>query len=83
MADGANIDIQGRIRRLVGAHLHRSLDAAEDAEDLHLDSMALLELIVRIEKEFGVSVDEEALDSPEHFRSIATLAGFVATQMQA
>ena len=42
-----------------------------------LDSLALVELLVQLEETFGVSVSTDDLEL-ENFRSIASIAGFVA-----
>ncbi len=45
-------------------------------EELGLDSVDALELMVMIEKEYGVTIEGREID-PETFRSVATLADFV------
>jgi acyl carrier protein len=45
-------------------------------EGLGLDSIDALELMVMIEKEFGVTIEGREID-PETFRSISSLAEFV------
>jgi acyl carrier protein len=42
-----------------------------------LDSLALIELLAQLEETFGVSVSTDDLEL-ENFRSIASIAGFVA-----
>jgi acyl carrier protein len=42
-----------------------------------LDSLALIELLAQLEETFGVSVSTDDLEV-ENFRSIASIAGFVA-----
>ena len=42
-----------------------------------LDSLALVELLAQLEETFGVSVSTDDLEL-ENFRSIASIAGFVA-----
>lgn len=44
---------------------------------LQLDSMALLELSVCLEKEFGIALDDEELSTPAHFASIEALVALV------
>jgi methoxymalonate biosynthesis acyl carrier protein len=43
-----------------------------------IDSLALVELLVAIEREFGVSFELEALE-PDNFRSVSRIAELVAT----
>lgn len=45
-------------------------------EDLNVDSIAVLQLIVYIEEEFGVSIPEEGVD-PAVFGTIGALLDFV------
>jgi acyl carrier protein len=42
-----------------------------------LDSLALVELLAQLEETFGISVSTDDLEF-ENFRSIASIAGFVA-----
>ena len=44
---------------------------------ISLDSAAVLEILVGIEKEFGVEIDVDELLSAQALQSIAALAGFV------
>lgn len=66
-----------RVRKVMEKNLRMTLGPDKDGDDLHLDSMALLELVVGIEKEFGIRLNEEELDSPEHFRSVDSISRFV------
>jgi acyl carrier protein len=43
-----------------------------------LDSLALVELLAQLEETFSVSV---SIDDLEHFRSIASIAGFISQRM--
>ena len=49
----------------------------ELVESGHLDSLAVLELVLIIEEAFGVEMSDEDV-VPEHFRSVRTIAGLVA-----
>ena len=42
-----------------------------------LDSLSLVELLAQLEETFGVSISIDDME-PENFRSIASIAGFVA-----
>ncbi|GMQ87300.1 MAG: hypothetical protein BMS9Abin08_0500 [Gammaproteobacteria bacterium] len=44
--------------------------------------MALLELLVGLEKESGIQVDEAELDPLKNFRSVQSIAAFVFGSMQ-
>ena len=69
-----------RIRSIMQDALELELPAC-NAHELHMDSMALLELIVGIEKEFGVEIREEELDEPGHFKNIESITAFVMHHM--
>jgi len=71
-----------RIKNIMEQQLQISVNPENYEDDLHLDSMALLELIVGLEKEFGVAVDEEELDTPEHFKSVTSISKFALKQLQ-
>jgi acyl carrier protein len=47
-----------------------------------LDSLALVELLAQLEETFGVSISTDDLE-PENFRSIDSIAGFVARRTAA
>lgn len=49
-------------------------------EGLGLDSIDALEMVVAIEREFGVSIPDGKLD-PVAFRSIRSLAAWLATRL--
>lgn len=44
-----------------------------------LDSLAFVELLLQLEREFGVTTSVEDLE-PENFRSIDSIAGFVGAR---
>jgi acyl carrier protein len=47
-----------------------------------VDSMGILELVTFIEREFGVQLSDEDV-SPENFRSIHSVAGFLTGRLRA
>ncbi len=47
-------------------------------EGLGLDSIDALELGVAIQKRYGIKLDARATDNSTHFRSVESLASFVA-----
>lgn len=55
-------------------------DDALFAGGLGLDSIDALEIVVMLETEFGIKVKNEG-SAREHFRSIATLADYVASRL--
>jgi acyl carrier protein len=48
-------------------------------EGLALDSIDALEIGVEIQKKYGVKIDPEDENLPQHFRSIRALAAFVSS----
>jgi acyl carrier protein len=46
-----------------------------------LDSVGMVELLLQLEKRFGLRLDMADLDI-DHFRSLATIAAFVATRLR-
>ncbi|TCK18176.1 acyl carrier protein [Thiogranum longum] len=75
-------EAQERVKNIMEQQLQISVNPENYEDDLRLDSMALLELIVGLEKEFGVAVDEEELDTPEHFKSVASISKFALKQLK-
>jgi len=51
-------------------------------QDPHFDSMALLELLVGLEKEFGIQIDEAELYPLKNFRSVESISEFVFANLQ-
>jgi acyl carrier protein len=45
----------------------------------YLDSILVMDVVLSIEKQYGVIIDSSEI-SPRHFRSVRTLAKFVASQ---
>ena len=54
-------------------------DAPLFVEGLGLDSIDALELGVALQKRYGVQLSADAAETRQHFRSVATLAAFVAS----
>ena len=47
----------------------------------HIDSFALLELVLRLEEAFGIRIEDNELD-PDHFESIRTISEFVSSKQR-
>ena len=82
-------ELENEIRALIVSALlledikPEDIDADEDLfgdEGLALDSIDALELGVAIQKEYGVKIDPEDPRVRDYFRSVRTLARFVAEQ---
>jgi acyl carrier protein len=73
--------LEPRIAQLFSGSLH--IDVPSVDTDLFdtgaLDSLAFVELLVQLEREFGVTTSVDDLDVG-NFRSIARIAEFVATR---
>ena len=71
--------VQGKLAELFAKKL--SLEVSSVDTDLVgtglLDSLALVELLAQLEETFGVSISIDDLEL-DNFRSIASIAGFVA-----
>jgi acyl carrier protein len=85
-ADIADIaDVAGRVKRLIVANLHldglrpEMLDeqAPLFGDGLGLDSVDALELVVAVEKEFGIRIKSNEIGR-DVFSSVASLARFIA-----
>ena len=76
-------------RTTIAEHVTKSLsevlrrdltDLSEDTrlfEDLHLDSTAILELLMALEDNVGIEVDPESLDMDD-FRTVGTLLDYLS-----
>jgi acyl carrier protein len=76
-------------RTAIAEHVNRSLsevlrrditELTDDTrlfEDLHLDSTAILELLMALEDNVGIEVDPETLDMDD-FRTVGTLVDYLA-----
>src|SRR5436190_15508034 len=73
------VTLTDRIGRLLASALHIDVPAAEtDLFDAGvLDSLAFVELLVQLEREFGLAIAVDDIEV-ENFRSIARIAGFIA-----
>lgn len=61
------------------------IEGVTDSTDLFaaaaIDSLGLVELLVSLEEEFGISIDGDDLDL-DRFRSIASIAAFVSSKLE-
>lgn len=79
------VEVEERLKKVLLQRSTQPLNPEEIKPDvplvgkgLGLDSVALLELVVGIEEEFGIFLDDSAL-TIEHFESLGTLARYVQT----
>ena len=76
------------IKHRISDYFARSLHAAEVADEADIfasglvNSLFALQIVLFVEKEFGIRVDNEDLEL-DNFRSVNALAGFVARKQAA
>lgn len=74
--------IEDRIRRMMVSRLFmrikpEEIKAEESLLDVYgVDSVSLLELVVGLEEEFGITIEDGEFDV-KHFETVAALADFV------
>lgn len=78
--------LAARVVDLVAATLGKNLARQAPSELLlsgrhPLDSVALLELVLRLEEAFGISIPDEDLD-PDHFETVQTLAAYIRHRLE-
>jgi acyl carrier protein len=83
--DGHTQTVQEKVIELASISLGRGSDTLGVDEPLYgteagFDSIALLEFILRLEDEFGISIPDEDLD-PEIFRSINKIVAYVLRRL--
>jgi acyl carrier protein len=75
-------EVEQQIARILGSGIVTDVDALLSAETplveggLNLDSVNLLELLVRVEEAFGVTIEDEDI-SAELFSTLGSVAAFV------
>jgi acyl carrier protein len=70
-------DIENKISALLANNAKIDLSQEQFDTALHLDSLAMLELILGLEKEYELEVDESELDLLKTFNSVSSIARFV------
>ena len=78
-------EISKQLREFILSHFpaarNKALGDEESLLTSHIiDSMGILDLVLYVEKEFGLTVDEEEF-IPENFESIASLTKFVKNKL--
>jgi acyl carrier protein len=72
--------IQKELRQFIASELGRDVSGVADAESLLeagvIDSMAVLELVSFIEKQYRIAVAEDEM-MPENFDSVDAIAAFI------
>lgn len=80
-----NQDLTNSLRLLISDQLFPLDESVTDQSDLHsegLDSLALMQLILILEREFSVSISPEDLNR-ENFSTLEKLAGLVSSKQSA
>ena len=70
-------DIESNISALLANNAKIDLSQMQFDTALHLDSLAMLEVILGLEKEYDLEVDESELDLLQTFKSVSSIAQFV------
>ncbi len=70
-------DIENKISALLANNAKIDLSQEQFDTALHLDSLAMLEVILGLEKEYELEVDESELDLLKTFNSVSSIARFV------
>ena len=75
--------IEQRLGRIFEEQMHLSVPAADTDlfETGAMDSLSFVELLLNLDRDFGVHVSLDALEL-DNFRSIARIARFIADQRQ-
>ena len=79
--------IEDRLKRMIVDRLFMKIEPEEIEADKSLidgygvDSVSLLELVVGLEEEFGVTVKDEEFDV-KHFETVSALADFVRGKLE-
>lgn len=80
-------DVKDRLRQVIIKTLRLETVKPEDIQDetplfgegLGLDSIDALELVVALEKEFGIKIADDEV-GPQVFQNIGTLAAFIGSK---
>ena len=80
-------DVKDRLREVIIKPLRLETVKPEDIQDdtplfgegLGLDSIDALELVVALEKEFGIKITDDEV-GPQVFQNIGTLAAFIVSK---
>lgn len=68
----SNNAIQEQVRNILADRCQISIDSENSEQKIHLDSMALMELIVGLENTFDIKLESDSL---EHFYRFPSLDG--------
>lgn len=80
-----NQDLTDSLRSLISEHLFPLDDSVTNGSDLHsegLDSLALMQLILLLEREYAVSITPEDLNR-ENFSTLEKLSRLVSSKQPA
>lgn len=84
----AEASVEDRLKNLIARRLFlkiapEAIDVNKSLMDAYgVDSVSLLELVVGVEEEFGVTIPDEEF-SIKHFETVAALAAFVRGKLGA
>ena len=84
----AEASVEDRLKKLIARRLFlkiapEAIDVNKSLMDAYgVDSVSLLELVVGVEEEFGVTIPDEEFNI-KHFETVAALAAFVRGKLGA
>lgn len=79
-AGGERIDIRNAVAEALGRDVATLSDDTRLGDDLHLDSLSMVELVANLEDRFKFSVDPEALTFDD-FVTVRSLSAYVRSQL--
>ncbi len=76
------MDINEKIKQIIGGQLRIEADSIEDStdvvDDLGADSLDIVEILMVVEEQFGVSVPDDVVPT---LRTVADLQSYIETNM--
>ena len=72
-------NIESTVAELIRVQTKIDVSPQQYEQDLHLDSLAILEVTIGLERTYGIEVDEAELDVLQIFRSVRSIANFITS----
>ena len=70
-------DIENRVAKLITANTKIEVAPGNFDKDLHLDSLAILEIMIGLENEYAIEIDETEVDLLQTFQNVNSISSFV------
>lgn len=77
----AGLTIQAQVRNILAERCQIATDLVNSDQPIHLDSMALMELIVGLENEFNIQLDNSKLEALYSACSLDSVTQLVTEQV--